>query len=147
MDLSKAVIWGRPAAEVVRAMELLRGVDLAGLPVGRHEIDGPRVVAIVDEYATRPAAECRLEAHRRNHDIQIVLAGRERIGIAPVQGLRVIEPYDESRDVAFFEGRSETITLAAGQAAIFSPADAHAPQMAVDGPQVVRKVVVKVAVA
>ena len=146
-SLIRSVIWGRVPAEVARAMELAAEMDWAALPIGRHALNGDRVFAIVDEYTTKPASQCPLEAHRRYHDVQLIVRGRERIGIAPLAGLRVIEPYDPSRDVAFFDGPYETITLEAGSAAVFTPADAHAPQMAVDQPEPVRKVVLKVAVA
>ena len=127
-------------------LEFLRTADLAALPLGRHEIEGERLFAIVDEYVTRPPERCRLEAHRRYHDIQYLVSGRERIGYAPLERVRIVEPHDEARDVAFFDGEYDTLTLHPGTFAIFAPHDVHAPQMMIDRPEQVRKVVVKVEV-
>ena len=142
--LAHRAAWRGLHPRLVRGLEFLRAADLMKLPLGRHEIDGERLLTIVDEYTTRPPERCRLEAHRRYHDIQHLVTGREWIGYAPLDRVRAVEPHDEARDVAFFEGEYDVLTLHGGMFAIFAPHDAHAPQMMIDRPEPVRKIVVKV---
>jgi biofilm protein TabA len=143
--LDHAQDYGGLHPRLARGLEFLRATDLMRLPTGRHEIDGDRIFAIVDEYTTRPRTQCRLEAHRRYHDIQYMVRGIECIGHAPLRNMTEQTPYDPARDIAFFEGDFDILTLRAGMFAIFGPEDAHAPQIAAGAPSHVRKVVVKLA--
>ena len=130
----------------VRALEFLRDADGMSLSLGRHELDGDRLFALVQEYSTKPADQCRWEAHQRYCDVQFLVRGQECIGVANIGEMRVEQPYDSERDVAFFAGEGDIITLRAGSFAIFSPEDVHRPCM-VSGPsEPVRKIVVKAAV-
>lgn len=132
---------------LVRGLHFLRTANLGGLASGRHAIDGERLFAIVDEYTTRPRDRCKLEAHRRYHDIQYLARGSECIGYAPLSHLVETEPYDAQRDIAFFHGGWSPLILNAGMFAVFAPHDAHAPQLAAAAPAEVRKIVIKVEVA
>jgi biofilm protein TabA len=127
------------------AFEFLRRADLAELPLGRYEIDGQRVFALVEQASGRGAEGARLEVHRRHIDIQVSLDGREQIGWRALADCRAIDsPYSEDRDIAFFFDRPAVwLPLAKGQFMIFFPDDAHAP-LAADGP--LHKVVVKLLV-
>jgi biofilm protein TabA len=118
--------------------------DLANLPVGRHEIDGPQVFALVSHDTGRGQAGARLEAHQKYLDIQVALSGQERIGWLPLADCRqVAEAYSAERDIGFFADRPTIwLPLEPGQFAIFFPADAHAP---LAGEGAVHKVVIKVA--
>lgn len=131
-----------------KAFEFLRRPDLAGLPDGRYELDGERVFALVQRYATLEAAEPRFEAHRKFIDVQYLAAGAEVIGWAPLETVAVAEPYDEITDVLFGRARGgwTPVRLEAGMLAVLWPADAHAPRLAAGTPGQVTKVVVKVAV-
>ena len=75
----------------------------------------------------------------------MAIEGDERFGWRPLEDCHeVAEPYNAERDLGFFADRPTVwLPLAAGQFAIFFPADAHAP-LAGEGP--VHKVVIKVAV-
>jgi biofilm protein TabA len=117
--------------------------DLTSLPVGRHEIDGTRVFALVSQPAGRGEAGARLEIHRRYLDIQVTLAGSERIGWLPLSECKQIAvPYDEQRDLGYFADRPTVWTsLPPGHFAIYFPEDAHAP-MGGEGP--LHKIVIKV---
>lgn len=69
----------------VSAFDFLR--RLGSDPViGRHDIDGDVVYALVQRYETRPVAGMRLEAHRRYIDIQYVVRGSEAIYSAVLAG-------------------------------------------------------------
>ena len=115
--------------------------------LGRHEIDGDAVYALVQRYHTRPVAETRLEAHRRYIDIQYLVSGQEVIHWAALADLaETTRPYDAVTDVAFFASVADMVParLRAGQFAILFPEDAHAPCCAWGDPAEVLKVVVKV---
>lgn len=133
------------APRLRRGLEWLRRTDLGALPEGRHDIEGDRLFALVQEYTTRGAAECRWEAHRRYTDIQYVVAGVERMGYTNITRTAEQQSYDAERDVAFFEPGTDFVTVHAGTFVIFAPEDVHAPGGDAGEPQVVRKIVLKVA--
>lgn len=117
--------------------------------VGRHEIDGDAVYALVQRYRTRPVAGMQLEAHRRYIDIQCLLDGRELIQWAPLAGLaEATRPYDVATDAALHPLAADTVPvpLKPGWFTILFPDDAHAPTCAWGEETEVLKVVVKVGV-
>ncbi len=128
---------------LARALDYLRATDVRSVPLGRHEIDGDRLFALVQEYTTRAADQCVWEAHRKYVDVQFVVAGVERMGYANIGEMREREAYDPARDVALFEPGGEFVTIRAGTFAIFGPEDVHSPCHAAGEPSLVRKVVVK----
>lgn len=127
-----------------QAFDFLTSTDLAALPPGRATIQGEELFALVNDYSTQAQEKCRFEAHRKYIDIQLMVRGIERIGVADLATMKDDEPYDAERDVAFFHGQGEPITLREGTFAIFFPHDAHQPGIAVAEPLPCRKVVVKV---
>ena len=107
----------------------------------------PRVKAIVSEYETKVKNEVGFEAHRKNIDIQYLLKGEERIACMPIEKLTETEPYIEEKDAAFYAAEgfvAQTMTIGGGYFAIFFPQDGHMPQLCVNEPQMVKKVVIKV---
>ncbi|HXW08042.1 MAG TPA: YhcH/YjgK/YiaL family protein [Vicinamibacterales bacterium] len=139
----RALDAGLPA-DLRRVLTYLRTTDLAGLPVGRHPIEGDRIFALVQDYTTRPPDECVWEAHRRHIDVQYVVRGVERIGWVPLAHAVERRAYDPERDVALFDPGRDYVTVRAGMFAIFTPHDVHSPSVAAGEPAPVRKVVVKV---
>ena len=132
-----------------RAIDFALTTNLASLATGRHDVDGDNVFAIVNEYTTRPAEECDPENHRDYADIQIMIAGIERFGYAPLEVTPPTTPYDEERDVAFYtlpEDELSYIRLTPGQFIIFFPTDIHQPEDFHIQPELVKKLVLKVAV-
>ena len=118
--------------------------------IGRHEIDGDRVFALVQNYTTKPIESALYEAHRRYSDIQFVFSGRETILWAPLAAMsEQTMAYDDAKDAALWKCNIPDFTpvrLSAGQMAVFFPQDAHAPAIDWDTPCEVVKVVVKVLV-
>ena len=108
----------------------------------------PRVKAIISKYETKVKNEVGYEAHRKNIDIQYLLKGEERIACLPVEKLKETTPYSEEKDAAFFTAsiQPQEMTIGNGYFAIFFPQDGHMPQLSVGEPEMVKKVVVKVAV-
>lgn len=124
---------------------------LGALAAGEsHKVElGDGVFAIEQVYLTKPRAEGAFESHRRLIDLQVIVAGREMMEVADLSRLTVRQPYDADRDVAFYELPAATSVLhcAAGDAAIFYPADGHMPTLRTGPePELVRKTVVKIPV-
>lgn len=135
------------SARMRKAYAFLRETDLARLPLGRFDIDGEDVFANVQEYTTVPAADKQMEAHRRYYDVQFVVAGEELLQYAPLDGLTLVDTFDEVSDFGLYESPStcSDTVLHAGDLAILAPEDAHKPGCALGGKSSqVRKIVVKV---
>ena len=133
-----------------KALDFLQQPDLAELPPGRIEIDGQAVYALVQAYETLPIPPAvKFEAHRQYIDIQYIASGVEVMGWANLKALSDVTAYNAEKDVLhgmLAAGEMTPVRVAAGQAAIFWPEDAHAPKLASGSPAPVKKVVVKVRV-
>lgn len=112
---------------------------------GVHDLNS-RVKAIVSEYETKLKNEYGFEAHRQYIDIQGLLVGEERVACMSIEKLKVTKPYSEDNDAAFYaaEGQPQEMIIGNGHFAIFYPHDGHMPQLCVDVPKKVKKVVVKI---
>jgi len=124
---------------------------LAAVPVGktvRVELE-EGVFALEQAYEAKPPAEGKWEAHERYIDVQVVISGRELMGVIESAGLKLTEDYRAERDLMFFGPASggSTLRVGPGGVAVFFPADGHMPSLADGAPEVVRKTVVKVPVA
>jgi len=116
----------------------------------RHELESG-AFAIAQVYAARPRYGI-FESHRRYHDIQVIVAGEERIEVAETALLTLSQAYDEERDVAFYADYAlgNVLRLRAGEAAVFAPCDGHMPSVRSEdsdtagSEDLVYKVVVKV---
>lgn len=138
-------IYAGMSADIFAGLEYLRDLtpDVAN---GVYELT-PRVKAIVSEYTTKEVNEYGFEAHQEYIDIQYLLCGKEKINFLPLEYLRQTKEYSKEKDAAFFEEEStrpQELLLSNGYYAIFFPQDGHMPQLCVDEPDNVKKVVVKV---
>ena len=144
-DLARAQTYFDLEPGIVIALQYLRQTDLGAIAPGRHAIDEDRVFALVSDYDTTSVEHSAWEAHRRHVDVQYVVSGEERFGIARLETLDA-GPYDDERDILFAKGEGEFVTLRPGRFAILFPHDAHMPGVSPGHAQRVRKVVVKVRV-
>jgi YhcH/YjgK/YiaL family protein len=116
------------------------------LPLGRHEIDGDKVFALVQTYETAAPTSKKFESHRTYLDIQYVAAGDEVILYAPLPALTPTMDYDPKRDVILFTDPAASLGLQfkPGDFAIFYPQDGHKPGCLANGiPSTIKKVVIK----
>jgi biofilm protein TabA len=143
-ELTNAGLYGALGPGIARGLRFLSETDLASLAPGTHELEGKRLFALVSDYAPKPVAECRWEAHRRYIDLQYMVSGIERMGIAPTSHMKETD-YQADRDLVRLEGAGDFLTFGAGQFMILWPGDAHMPGVATNAPGVARKVVVKIA--
>ena len=130
------------------ALAWLKGMP-AEIPLGTHYLHGESIFAMVQEYDTLPADQCRFESHREHVDLQYTIAGREIIEWAPRGTLRPDGDFSVERDVGFWlppEGPSTALVQVPGHFAVFYPEDAHRPKVRIPGHPHVRKLVIKVPV-
>lgn len=115
--------------------------------VGTYQIN-QQVNAIVSEYETKTENEHGYEAHRKYIDIQYLLNGTERIACLPFERLKETQSYNYENDAAFYAADRSllptNLSLLPGYFAILFPQDGHMPQLCVDKPIKVKKVVIKV---
>ncbi|MCQ2432481.1 MAG: YhcH/YjgK/YiaL family protein [Clostridia bacterium] len=131
-----------PAMAAVK--DFLARNDEKTIPEGKYQLGGG-VYASVQSYDPKP--ETKFEAHKKYIDLQYIVSGSEDILYAPIGCVTGAEPYSTEGDIGFFADtdRKTTLTLCAGDFAVFCPADAHAPgrkNALTDGP--VRKIVFKI---
>ncbi len=152
--------------DIYAGLEYLKEMS-PDIALGTYEVN-PRVRAIISEYMTKAVNEKGYEAHKKNIDIQYLLKGTEKIACLPVDELQETQPYNPDTDAAFYESalRPSTFDLRPLTSdlrpltfdlrpltldlrpltsfALFFPHDAHMPQLCIDAPEEVKKVVIKV---
>lgn len=126
-----------------RALTILRSTDFSKMEDGRVEVDGADLYYMLQSYESK-AESNKVEAHKAYADIQMVLTGQEKMGIAPLEAMeRETEAHPE-RDCWFYQGPVQYLAMYPGTFAVLFPGDAHAPGLALDTPCPVRKCVFKV---
>lgn len=125
-------------------LKYLAQTDFSSMENGKYEILKDKVFAIVQDYNTKHENIAKFEAHRKYIDIQYIIKGQEKIGVAQIEGYTAIGDYDEEKDIIFFNGKAtDFITMKEGDFAIFFPQDLHMPSVAINESSYVKKVVVK----
>lgn len=126
-----------------QAFQFLSRTDLTHLELGRHEIDGDKVYALVAREPGRKKKDAELEVHEKYIDIQLVLEGTDEMGWRPKSSCT--QPscdYDPEKDFQLFADEPDAwIRTKPGVFAIFFPEDAHMPLISSGE---LHKVVVKV---
>jgi len=129
-----------------QAAQFIANEEWKTLAPGKYEIDGDNIFAIVQQYETKPREQGFWEAHERYMDIQFVAEGEENFGYAPIGEAVVTRPYDSDSDYAIFDATGDFFLLKEGHFILAAPQDVHMPGMAIDTPQPVKKIVIKVKV-
>jgi YhcH/YjgK/YiaL family protein len=156
--LSRSDLYATLGPRFAKAFEFLKTADLLNMPLGKHEIEGDKLFALVQEYTPKARSVGKFEAHERYWDVQYVARGEERMGWAARSRLSISEPYDPAREVMFFESSpashiGDFFLVAEGYFTVFGPQDGHMPGVALGDDatfdhyqtgKAVRKVVVKV---
>ena len=131
-----------------KAFEFLKANDITKMEVGRYDIDGDDVFALVQAYDSKSIDNCGFEAHLKYADLHFVGKGFEYLGYGPLE--RAGEPiteYNPQADAIFYEKECQFVLLQEGDIAIVFPHDVHMPQKRALVEVPVRKVCIKVRVA
>ncbi len=142
--LTNSDLYNNIHPRVARALEYLAKTDFNSLPLGKHEVEGTDLFAIVNEYETKDAVDCVWEAHQKYIDIHYILRGSELIGTTLLTNQLPTKEYDDENDYWLFEGGESKQVLQPGMFAIFYPHDIHSTSHHPNLKSFVRKVVMKV---
>ena len=117
----------------------------ATAPEGKTVLRGEDLFASVSVYRTHSLDPARFEAHRRYADIQYVAEGEERVWVGDLSGMPESTPFDTAKDIGFYHGAGEFVTLRKGDFLVLFPGEVHAPGcLSAENPREVRKIVLKV---
>jgi biofilm protein TabA len=112
-----------------RAFALAGDPELRVRAAGSYDLgDGLRVN--LDVGATEAATARRFESHRQHIDIQVVLAGPERMQWARLDELQLDQDFQPGADIAFYHPPARIpveLVLGPDELTIFWPEDAHRP--------------------
>lgn len=127
------------------AFEFIEKVCKENIQVGKYELDGKNLYAMVQEYDTKEAGNW--ECHRRYIDIQFLVSGNEVIGWDNIKNIPENAEYNTEKDCCIFSKDGGTdVVVNGGTYCILFPHDLHKPGMKYKFAEKVKKVVVKIAV-
>jgi len=144
--LSNAKQYYGLSGRIEKSLKYLQSTDLEKLGIGKHEIDGKNIFVVVSEYDAKDIEQGKWEAHRNYLDIQYVVSGKEKIGYASIDEMKMIGEYNQDKDVLFLQGEGDLLLVNEGAFALFAPQDAHMPGIKVNNGEHVKKIVVKILV-
>ena len=146
-NIKNRALYERINDRFALAFDFIEKVTKEGAELGRYELLGKELYAMVQEY--EPNADSGIfEAHKNYIDIQYILSGKEYMECAKEENCEIKEAYDASRDIALYtcEGYRSSLDCEEGDFAIFFPHDIHKPGVKLWESGKVRKIVVKVRV-
>ena len=145
--LENAHLYYGLGPKFIKAFEYLNTTDLASLEKGKYEIDGDRIIAIINEYETVDASGEQMESHKKYIDVQYIVRGAELIGHDFILEKSPSRAYDEEKDYMLFAEKPSFFSrLEQHHFAVFFPSDLHMPNIRINGPAQVKKVVIKISV-
>lgn len=136
---------GLPPA-LLAALKLALEANPQGCEPGCHVLQGDDIFMNVMQFMTQPAQAKRAELHAEYIDVQILLAGEERIDFGLVDSARQCDEWHREEDYQLCDEMAgqQSVTLQAGMFAVFFPGEPHKPGVQVKTPAEIKKAVVKV---
>jgi len=141
--IENAKIYAGLGERMAKAFTYINATDLLQTAVGKYDIDGEDVFAIVQEYDSKELSDCKIEAHRKYIDVQYIVYGVELMGVTTLIEQQPIL-INEENDYCIYEGDTSLIKVEAGMFTVFFPDDLHMPGIKFNQISSVKKVVVKV---
>ncbi|MEG1806011.1 MAG: YhcH/YjgK/YiaL family protein [Clostridia bacterium] len=117
--------------------------DVYSFPDGKYKIDGDNLFVVLMSYNAKDKNECKLESHEKYIDIQAILSGEEKIEYVKNDESKSLEPYNEEKDIQFFEGSGIELNVKESEFVLFMPKECHRPSYNVT-PNAIRKMLVKI---
>lgn len=144
-DIKNAGKYFGLSERIKQALLFLKEKNFETMDDGKYEIKADEIFATVSRYETKPVEKGTFESHKKYIDVQFVAGGIEKIGYSPVGKLKVSREYINDKDIMFYSGNGDFVTVSKGTFAIFFPEDGHMPGINEGNmAQNVLKVVVKV---
>ncbi len=128
-----------------KAFDFLKNSDLEHMEVGRYEIDGDDIYAMIQKQTTAAPENKKAESHYKYIDIQYLIRGEEMQGVAPLPEGKELEEHPE-RDVMYYSevAGENFIQLKPGDFAVYFTNDIHRPNCAPGESMEIKKVVLKI---
>ena len=138
-------------AQLKQAIQHVMANFNADSALGKFVVDGENQFVMIFNDSTSPAEERRQELHGKYLDIQIVLAGQEKMVFSNLAAPQGRAEWLEGKDIAFLpleqQGLEEkSFIMNAGDFVVFYPGELHKPMCAVGENAPVKKAVVKILV-
>jgi biofilm protein TabA len=127
-----------------KAFAFLGDSKLSTMAPGKYPIDGDNAFAIISSGRPKQLEDVKWESHRKYVDLQYVISGRVKIGMAPVAKATITEPYSDSRDAANYNVDGKYLTATPKEFFLFFPQDAHRPDIKVEDTDTLKKLVIKI---
>ncbi|WP_367300048.1 YhcH/YjgK/YiaL family protein [Hafnia alvei] len=139
------------SAQLKQAIQHVMANFNADSALGKFDVDGENQFVMIFNDSTSPAEERRQELHGKYLDIQIVLAGQEKMVFSNLAAPQGSAEWLEGKDIAFLslgqQGLEEkSFIMNAGDFVVFYPGELHKPMCAVGENAPVKKAVVKILV-
>lgn len=117
---------------IQRAVEYIRGTDLANNEPGTYEMEGRDMFAIVQAGVTAPKAERKSEQHAKYIDIQYLVSGEEEVIMVArpsERNRKIVDELDTEKDYALYDDveNEMDICLKPGMFVVLFPDDLHRP--------------------
>ncbi len=123
----------------------MQELDVDSMQKGRNEIFGEAMFINRMEYETAHPEEKIWEAHRVFYDIHRELEGEERVQISPRSAMTAKKAHNPDGDYQLFGGAAQQeLRLTKGTILICEPEDVHKVGIAVNAPETIQKMVLKV---
>lgn len=134
-----------------KTLNILRTTDVSDMHHGKYPLEGDKLILQINEITTGPKSTKRPEVHRDYIDVQYMVHGHELIGFYPDCGDRkVLEDNLDTGDVLYYQERDDAreimLPMTEGCYAVFFPEDVHRPCCMMNGPEDVKKIVLKIRV-
>lgn len=146
-NLSHAALYYGVHKNMKAAFDFIKKAMGEDLPVGKYELDGKNLFAMVQAYDSKPAEGTLFEGHKNYIDLQFVWQGREVIEVIDVTRTEERTAYNPDKDKVMLAATAPATPayLTDGDFAIVFPHDIHNPGLAPDGKVApVKKIVVKI---
>ncbi|MDR9828599.1 YhcH/YjgK/YiaL family protein [Vibrio sp. FNV 38] len=113
---------------------------------GKYDLSYEGAFVVLATALTEPVEVRKAEYHKNYIDVQIVKQGKEKFGYSNDLSESESAVISLENDVAFMNEvvNEQFVTLLPGDFAVFYPNQVHRPLCAVDIPQEVKKVIVKI---
>jgi YhcH/YjgK/YiaL family protein len=126
------------------AFDYLSNNNLIDLPCGKTDLSKD-VYVTVSEYQTKEKQDALYESHKKYIDLQYIVIGNEYIGFTNSSPEKELIPYDEGKDITFYDDRGGKLLHANPEVYfIFFPTDLHQPCIQYNLSSKVKKIVVKI---
>jgi len=129
-----------------KAIAFMRDHCNDSIKIGKYVIDGENVFADVTDNPSSELKDAKWHSHRQYCDIIYVIKGKEKTGIASIQGAPIISPFTGKGDSQFYNQEMNGKYYVSNPDTFFIllPPDVHRPFIKVEGCSYVKRIRIKI---